>query len=41
MGQFLGTADQDLSLSLLKKWSGQDGWTPLEKGIQDNIEGLE
>lgn len=33
--------DHGSALMLLKKWTGQDGWTPLEKGIQDNLAGLE
>ncbi|CAG9942636.1 unnamed protein product [Clonostachys rosea f. rosea IK726] len=29
--------DQSDSIALLKKWSGKDGWTPLEDSVIDNI----
>ncbi|RYP82752.1 hypothetical protein DL769_001561 [Monosporascus sp. CRB-8-3] len=32
------SADQSDSLALLKKWTGQDGWKPLESSITDSIE---
>jgi hypothetical protein len=38
MGRLLGTVDDSLSLKFLKKWTGQDGWTPLEQGIKDDLE---
>ena len=31
------SVDQSESLSLLRKWSGKDGWTSLEDSISDNI----
>lgn len=31
------TADDGKSLDLLKKWSGQEGWTPLIEIISDNM----
>ncbi|KAH8816908.1 hypothetical protein F5884DRAFT_873743 [Xylogone sp. PMI_703] len=40
LGQMLGTVDDSLGLKLLKKWNGQAGWTSLEQGIRENIEGL-
>ena len=41
MGQFLGTVDDSLGLKLLKKWGGQDAWTPFEQGIKDALKGAE
>ncbi|KAH8657896.1 hypothetical protein BX600DRAFT_482486 [Xylariales sp. PMI_506] len=35
------TADFSQVLALLKKWGGQDSWTPLEDTVADNIEGIE
>jgi hypothetical protein len=29
--------DQSDSEALLKKWSGQDGWTPLRQSVSENI----
>lgn len=34
------TADFSQPLSLLKKWAGQEGWTPLEQTIREDIEGI-
>jgi hypothetical protein len=41
MGQFLGTVDDSLGLTLMDKWAGKDGWTPLEQGIKERLEGME
>ena len=31
------STDPSQSLTLLKKWGGQDGWKPLEETVADNI----
>lgn len=31
------TADDGKCLDLLKKWTGQEGWTPLKKTITENM----
>lgn len=33
------TADLEQPLALLKKWGGQDGWTPLEKSVAEEVQG--
>jgi hypothetical protein len=32
------STDQSLSLALLKKWAGQDGWKPMKDSIAENVE---
>jgi hypothetical protein len=39
LGKMLGTVDDRLGVSLMKKWAGQDGWTSLEQGIMETMEG--
>jgi hypothetical protein len=39
LGKSLGTVDDKLGRKLMKKWAGQDGWTPLKQGIEENLEG--
>lgn len=34
------SADFSLPLGLLKKWARQDGWTPLEQTVKEDIEGI-
>ena len=34
------TADLDQPLALLKKWGGQDGWTPLKQSMADEMKGI-
>lgn len=41
LGKMLGTVDDRIGLKLMKKWAGQDDWTPLEQGIRENLEGVE
>ena len=36
-----GKVDDRLGLKLLKKWAGKDGWTSLEQGVKENLEGIE
>jgi nucleoside-diphosphate-sugar epimerase len=32
------SADEDASVALLKKWSGQEGWLPLRQALIDSVE---
>jgi hypothetical protein len=41
MGRFLGTMDDSLPLRLLKRWAGKAGWTSLEQGVRETLEGLD
>jgi hypothetical protein len=41
MQSFLGTTDDSLSLKLLKKWNGQDGWISFEDGIKEMAQQLD
>lgn len=34
------TTDYDQQLALLKKWGGQDGWTPLEQTVADGVKSM-
>ncbi|KAF6829570.1 hypothetical protein CPLU01_07856 [Colletotrichum plurivorum] len=34
------TADFDQQLALLKKWGGQDGWTPMDESVADEMKGV-
>jgi hypothetical protein len=31
------TTDDTLALSLLRKWTGQEGWSALEKSVVDTL----
>ena len=39
--RFKGTIDNALGLNLMRKWGGQDGWTSLEQGLRESLEGEE
>lgn len=39
MGNIIGTVDDRVGRELLKKWDGRDGWTGLEEGVKDTLEG--
>lgn len=34
------TTDYDQQFALLKKWGGQDGWTPLEQSVADGVKSM-
>ncbi|KAF6807688.1 hypothetical protein CMUS01_14063 [Colletotrichum musicola] len=34
------TTDFDQQLALLKKWGGQDGWTPMDESVADEMKGI-
>ncbi len=37
---FMGEADLSLALNMLRKWGPQDGWTSLEQGVKEILEGV-
>ena len=39
MGTIIGTVDDRKGLELLKRWDGKDGWTGLDEGVKDTMEG--
>jgi hypothetical protein len=40
LGRFRGTVDNSLGLKLLRKWGNQSGWTSLEAGVQQCLDGM-